>query len=121
PCENSRTAMTAMVLGIVGAMTDGKERRRYKLEHPEQIVVSSAPVSHNALARPQLGTDLNRPYRALPGWDSEKTLPHLDPVTHLQQRFDAGARGRAAGRHPGIPHFVHVVHGADVGEPDVGA
>jgi hypothetical protein len=43
---------------------------------------------------------------------------HLRP---LQQRFDAGARGRAAGRHPGVPHLVHVVHGADVGQPDGGA
>jgi hypothetical protein len=31
------------------------------------------------------------------------------------------ARGRATGRHPSVPHFVQVVHGADVGEPDGGA
>src|SRR6266404_413249 len=32
-----------------------------------------------------------------------------------------GTRGRAAGRHPGVPHPIHVVHGTDVGEPNSGA
>src|SRR6266566_2475467 len=38
----------------------------------------------------------------------------------LKQRFDAGASGRATGRHPGIPHLVHLVHGANIGKPDGG-
>src|SRR5262249_33528851 len=38
----------------------------------------------------------------------------------LQQRLDAGARRRMTERHPGIPHLVHLVDGADVGKPDGG-
>src|SRR6185312_12081921 len=32
--------------------------------------------------------------------------------------FDAGARRRVAGRHPGIPHRVHFGEGRDIGKPD---
>src|SRR5712671_4311872 len=38
----------------------------------------------------------------------------------LEQRFDTGASGCATGRHPGVPHFVHLVHGANIGKPDGG-
>jgi Resolvase, N terminal domain len=38
----------------------------------------------------------------------------------LQQRFDTGPRGCAAGRHPGVPHPVHLLHGSDVRKPDGG-
>src|SRR5215212_10174490 len=34
--------------------------------------------------------------------------------------LDGGARRRRAGGDPGIPHFVHLAPGADVGQPDVG-
>src|SRR5690349_15263904 len=34
--------------------------------------------------------------------------------------LDGGAGRRVAGRHPGVPHLVHLAPGADVGQPDVG-
>src|SRR5687768_9954036 len=34
--------------------------------------------------------------------------------------FDSGARRGRAGGDPGVPYFVHLAPGADVGQPDVG-
>src|SRR5215813_2974644 len=45
--------------------------------------------------------------------------PDLDHLGgRLQPRLDAGPRGRAALRNPGIPDLVHLVDGANVLQPD---
>jgi hypothetical protein len=76
-------------------------------DHGSALRIGCGPRRHDAAARAPL-------------------LRRRDPNLHLllrplQQRFDAGARGHAAGRYPGVPRLVHVVHGVDVGEPDGGA
>ena len=40
------------------------------------------------------------------------------PVGGGEAGFDAGAAGGVAGRHPGVPHRVHLAEMAHVGEPD---
>src|SRR5262249_40896362 len=38
----------------------------------------------------------------------------------LEQCFDTGTSGCATSGYPGVPHLVHLVHGANIGKPDGG-